>query len=195
MNAFLSLMKKVYLEPRSAYQEVGDLEEPRVGFYGYLGRGILTSAIYYLPLTVFNRTPAIPSYITILPTDMYYLAMTILFPFINLGIWLLCGGIYHLLLGYISKRNDIDAILNISGITWFALGPIILTFDIIVVWIVNGIDPVIWGILHLLMDAYYLFLMCLAYKEILAVDCKVTIMLFFIGMLVSVPIAMILIRP
>ena len=167
---------------------------PHWGFYGYLIRGLGTSLFYYIPLTLLGLEPFPPSYLTFLSTDSYYKMLVVLFPIVNLAIWLLCGALTHTILRFIEQPNNIDQILNISGITWLVFGPIIVGFDWFVRLTLGELNAYIWGLSHLIIDVGYLYFMIIGYKKILELPPRLTFCLFLLNMAASVPIAMLLLR-
>lgn len=187
---FLQVWFTAYLHPSRAYEALKDKPAPHWGLCGYLIRGVGTSLLYFVPSILIGRESPTPSYLTFLPTESYYTALVFLFPVVNLAIWLLCGALTHMILRFIDRPSDIDQILNITGIAWLVLGPIIVGFDWLVILTFGGINEYVWGFSHLVLDLWYLYLLTIGYKKILGLPYWLTFCLFLLSLAASVPIAM-----
>ncbi|MBD3408271.1 MAG: hypothetical protein GF411_19265 [Candidatus Lokiarchaeota archaeon] len=185
--------KCIYRTPRETFTVIAD-KKAIFSVKAYLLRGIATSILFFLPLVFLGRSPEPPSFIIFWPTDEYYKIMVFIYPIVSIAILFINGSLVHVILQMLSKSNDIDKILNVSGIANLATFPLLLSFDWISLLIFGGLDPIIIGIIHILIDGFYLYIMIIGYHENLGLNWKLTFLLFIVQMIVSVPIAALLFR-
>jgi len=191
---FLQVWMSAYLQPSRAIEALKEKRKPEWGFYGYVIRGVGTSIFYYVPSILLGRQPGVPSYLVFWPTETYYYVLAFAFPVVSLGIWLLCGALTHVALRFLGRPSEIDHILNINGISWLVLGPVILSFDWFLILAFWEVDVYLWGLSHLLLDLWYLYLIAVGYKKILGLPYWLSVCLFMLQMAASVPIAILLLR-
>ena len=87
------------------------------------------SLLLYLPLALMGRAPSLSSWLTFVPTSRYYLALVALTPVVLLTQWLTGSVVVHCALRVAKRRSDIDAILNITGMTALVIGSLSVAVD------------------------------------------------------------------
>jgi hypothetical protein len=192
--SFFQVWYTGYINPSRAFDELKDKPAPLWGFYGELIRGLATSFLYYLPLHLLGDKPTWPSYLTFLPTDRYYAASVFIFPVFELGKWLLLSAVVHITLRLARRESDFDQILNLNGMIGLVIAAAIIPFDWIVIAMI-GRDLIVLGLSHLLIDFVWgLALAAIGYKKLLGLPYWLGAGLFFLSVVLFLPLAMIFLR-
>ena len=190
---YLKLWFTAYINPRKFADELANSPAPSWGFFAALQRGLMDSLLIYLPMCLLRRVPPTPSYLSLIPNEKYYGALIVLGPIILLTEWLLTSSLMHLILRLGKRSSDIDKVLNISGFAALAIGTVLVLWDAI--WLlVGGINQYGLGISHLIIDVWAVAITTIALKRILKVPIWLGILLNIIGMIVSMPFAIMFMR-
>lgn len=104
------------------------------------------------------------------------------------------GALVHLILHSLSKKNDIDKLLNVSGVANIATFPFLLIFDWSTLLLFGGLNSYLLGISHIFIDGYFLYLLIIGYEENLDLNWKLSTLLFILQMVVSISVAALLLR-
>ena len=191
--SYFQLWLTAYINPFRFADELNTKPAPLWGFFAALQRGIMDSLLIYTPLFLLGKIPPTPSHLTFIPTECYYGALVLLAPLVLLSIWLFSGSLTHLLIKLILERSDFDQILNISGFTSLAVGSIIIIWDIF--WLITGgMNQYTLGISHLVIDIWAIVLTTIALKRILDVPVILGIILSILGIIASLPVAIMFMR-
>jgi hypothetical protein len=102
---------------------------PAVGLAAVLIRFVATSLTSILSLYLLGRLPFVPSELTELPTERYYLAEMFFLPLWGLAIWILMASVVYLSLRFTSTKSDHDKILNIIGMGMLVPMPLLWIWD------------------------------------------------------------------
>ena len=152
-KSFLRTWLTGYVNPSRAVLELIGRPAPHWGLYAQILRALLDSLVLYLPLHLMGRAPATPSYLTFLPTESYYQALTLLAPLFLLGQWLLLGAVAHVALRLLGHHSDVDQILNVTGMAALVVGAVLVLWD----WLWIGVgweNATALGISHLVLDIW-----------------------------------------
>jgi hypothetical protein len=137
--------------------------------------------------------PPTPSYLSFIPNEKYYGALIVLGPIILLAEWLLSSSLMHLILRLGKRSSDIDQVLNISGFAALAIGTVLVLWD--AVWLlVGGMNQYGLGISHLIIDVWAVAITTIALRRTLRVPIWLGILLNIVGMIVSMPFAIMFMR-
>lgn len=192
MTSFLRLWLLGYTSPTGYVDALGDAPAPHWGFFGQLIRGLLDALLLYLPLYLMGRQPSRASVLSLIPTESQFGAFAALGPAFYLMQWLFLVALVHLLLRLIGRQSDIDAIMNITGMTALVVGAVILVWDW--VWLALGWrDPVALGISHLVIDIWGMALIVAAFKRVLGIPVRLGVLLSIVWVAVGIPLAMVLV--
>lgn len=102
---------------------------PGVGLAAVWVRFAGTSLTSILSLYLLGRLPFVPSELTMLPTERYYLAEMFFLPLWGLAIWMLMGSVVYLSLRFTRTKGDYDKILNIVGMGMLVPMPLLWLWD------------------------------------------------------------------
>jgi hypothetical protein len=166
---------------------------PRWGLYAVLVRGLLNSLLLYLPLALLGRQPSTAPYLTFLPAELYFLASVFFVPLFFLAQWLLLSAALHLILRLLGRPGELDAILNITGVSGLVVGTALLVWD----WLWIALDwhnPVALGVSHLLFDVWAIALTTLGFRRLLGLPTRLAITLNLVWMALGVPLAIVVMR-
>jgi hypothetical protein len=193
MMTYLKLWFTAYINPRKFSDELANSPAPSWGFFAALQRGLMDSLLIYLPMCLLRRVLPTPSYLSFIPNEKYYGALIVLGPIILLAEWLLSSSLMHLILRLSKRSSNIDKVLNISGFAALAIGTVLVLWD--AVWLlVGGMNQYGLGISHLIIDLWAVAITTIALKRILKVPLWLGILLNIIGMIVSMPFAIMFMR-
>jgi hypothetical protein len=184
-----------YLHPGAALATLKHEATPRIGLYAVLLRSALVVLLGYLPAALLGRTPVWPSYLTIVPDEHYYLALVVLFPLVQLALWLLCAALTHVILRLSGRASNIDHILNLQGVIALVVGSVLFLLD----WLAAALgwtDRLLLGVVHLLVDlTWTLALAVIGYRVLLGLPFWLSVVLVLAWVLASVPVSALLLRP
>lgn len=182
-----------YVNPSRMVQGLTGRPAPHWGLYAQLLRALLDSLLLYLPLHLMGRAPATPSYLTFLPTESYYLALTLLAPLFLVGQWLLLGAGTHLILRLLGRHSDVDQILNVTGMAALVVGAFLVIWDWL--WIGAGWEHAIaLGISHLVLDIWGIVITALGFERTMGVPIWLGTILSLTTIVVGVPLAAVFMR-
>ena len=193
---FLKLWVTSYFSPARAVAALKDKPAPQWGLYGVLIRCLLVSLCWYLPAHLLGRVPSSPPpSLRALPAEDYYLAMVFIFPLFTLAIWLLDGALAHVLLRLIGRESSIYQILNIDGMGNLIIGLPIVAWDWFALALGWDSATVIWGLMHLLIDLWYIVFVIMGLKRILRLPLWLAATIIVLWYAYSVPLSMPFIIP
>jgi hypothetical protein len=153
----------------------------------------MDSLLIYLPMCLLRRVPPTRSYLSFIPDEKYYGALLILGPIVLLAEWLLSSSLMHLILRLGKRFSDFDKVLNVSGFSALAIGSVLILWDAL--WLLTGgMNQYSLGISHLLIDLWAIAIATIALKRILKVPIWLGILLNIIGIIVSMPLAIMFMR-
>jgi hypothetical protein len=140
-----------------------------------------------------GRVPPEPSNLSAFPTDTYYGTLVWLGPLVFLAQWLLGAALIHVALRLSGRPGGMDQILNITGMGDLIIGAVLVVWDW--VWIVaGGMTQITLGISHLVIDLWWIAIVTVALKRILGVPVWLGIVLNFLSMAASMPLAIMFMR-
>ena len=116
-------------KPFKMAARLSDSPAPAVGLAAVLIRFAATSLTSILSLYLLGRLPFVPSELTMLPTERYYLAEMFFLPLWGLAIWTLMGSFVYLCLRFTRARSQYDKILNIIGMGMLVPMPFLWIWD------------------------------------------------------------------
>jgi len=193
MNAFLRAWLLGYSSPAKLVEALRDKPAPQWGFYAQTLRALMDGLLLYLPLSLMERQPSIPSYLTFLPPERYFTALVWLGPIFLLGQWLLLSALIHLALRLSGRVSSIDLILNLTGMAALVVGFVLLIWDWI--WVLAGWrNPYALGVSHLVFDVWAILITVLGFHRLMGVPVKVAIALNVLWLAAGVPLAMLIMR-
>ncbi len=184
-----------YINPGRAIGELSNRTGPLWGLYGVLIRSALVSLLWYLPAHLAGRTPIRTPQIAIIPQDTYYYNLVFLFPALTVGFWLIDGVLAHTLLRLMGRHSNFGSILMIDGFGNLIIGPLLLAWDWVMLTQGWGSDIVLWGMTHLVLDAWYIVFVILGLRKILQLPLWLAVLIVFLWFAYSVPLSMLFISP
>lgn len=193
MKQFLHAWALGYSHPSRFVDYLRDKPAPHWGLAGQTIRGLLDALCLYLPLALMGRQPSMPSWLTFLPTQKYYLAEVFLAPVFLLAQWLFLAAALHVILRLLGKPTDIDLILNLSGMTDLIVGTALVVWDWVYILLGLG-DSYLLGVSHLLIDLWAVLIMVIGFKRLLGIPVPLGLLLNLIWIILGVLLAMIFIR-
>jgi hypothetical protein len=193
--SFWRVWLTAYVNPVRAVEGLRDKPAPHWGLYGVLVRCAFVSLLWYLPAYLLGRVPSATPYLTFLTADNYYAAAILIFPLVTLMMWLLDGVLAHVVLRLMGRESDIDQILNIDGIGYAILGPPILVVDWLTLALGGDSAMVLWGLIHLVVDLWYILFVTIGLKRILRLPLWLAIALVVLWFVYSIPLAMLFFVP
>jgi len=191
--AFLRLWLTAYRSPVRFADGLRDKPAPHWGLVAIILRGLIDSLLLYLPVYLMGWQPPIPSFIPIFSTEHYYRTLIFVGPLVFLAQWLMASALMHVVLRLTRRRSDIDLILNILGMTTLAIAAVILAWDWLCITAGWG-DQYSLGISHLVIDGWGMAIAIVAFKRLLGVPVWLGILLQMLGIVTSLPLAMIFMR-
>ena len=190
---FVRLWFTGYVNPARFADELKARPAPLFGFYGMLLRAAMDSLLLYLPVFLMGRVPPEPSNLAAFPTETYYGTLVWLGPLVFLIQWLLGAAIMHGVLRLSGRPGGMDQLLNITGMATLLIGAVLLVWDWI--WILlGGMNQITLGISHLVIDLWGIAIVTVALKRILGVPVWLGIVLNFLAIAASMPLAIMFMR-
>lgn len=125
----LRLWRLGTFRPRRGFDALRDVPAPAWGFRVVLAFNLAVSATSLLALQLLGRHPLLPSWLTFLPTERYFLAEMIFLPLLRTGTWLLGAATTHLVLRLNGRPSDLDTLLNIGGLVYLVVMPYTFAVD------------------------------------------------------------------
>ena len=173
-----------FAHPRRAFVALQSKSAPSWGFWVVLVFNLLISATTLLPLVLLHRTPFLASWLTFLPTEKYLQAEIFFLPPLRMVVWLISAAILHLGLRLAKQDSDYDILLNIGGLGYLIVMPLILFSD----WLLMGLNAY-WlaEYTHPLAALWGAVLSVIGLEKLLGVQTKLAIGLVVLSMLVSIP--------
>lgn len=180
--------------PSKAIHLLSGKDAPHFGLYAILLRGGLVSLLWYLPAALSGRLPSPPPYLTIVSSELYFVFLVWVFPVFTLGTWLMGGALTHLLLRLSGRKSDIDLILNIGGMGGLVGTIPLLVFDWANLLLGLPTPVVLWGLIHLLIDTWYIIFTVTGFRKLLGVPLWLALALVGIDFIIGIPLAMLFMR-
>ncbi len=191
--SFLQIWYLGYFSPRRMIELLEDKPAPQWGFFAQLIRAGLDSLALYLPLSLMGREPPTPSYLGFVASSRYYLALVWIAPLVLVAQWLLGAAAIHLLLCLCGRDSDFDRILNITGMSALVVGTLLVIWDWI--WIgIGGIDQILLGLSHLVIDVWVVVIIVTGLKKILLVPVWLALPLTITSIASGFPLAVMFMR-
>ncbi len=191
--SFLRAWLAGYGSPARFAERLRDLPAPRGGFFAQLLRAMLDALLLYLPLYLLGRVPPTPSWLPFLPTRSYYGSLIWLTPLVLGAQWLIGGAALHVVLRLAGRPSDIDRILNISGVVALVIGAFLLLWDW--TWMgLGGMNQVVLGISHLVVDIWGIVLTTTALRRLLGVPAWLGVLLNLLLVVLAMPFAIMFMR-
>jgi hypothetical protein len=182
-----------YYSPARFAAGLRDRPAPLWGACAVLVRCALLSLLTYLPLQLSGRVPPTPSNLSFIATEQYYGALIWLAPLVLVVQWLLGGAIAHVTLRLAGRPSNIDVILNISAMAGLVVGTFLVAWDW--VWIlVGGMDQILLGISHLILDIWYIVLTVTGLRRLLEVPVWLGVVLCLLIIATAMPLAIMFMR-
>jgi hypothetical protein len=166
---------------------------PHWGLGSLVLRGMMDSLLLYLPVTLMNRQPPTPSYLTFFPTENYYQVLIWLTPIIFMVQGLLGAAVIHVCLRLRKIRSNYDQILNITGMSALVVSTILVVWD----WLwffIGDADQFFLGISHLIIDIWWFVLVVTSLDRIMKVSRRSGIVVSIIALIATFPFAVIFMR-
>jgi hypothetical protein len=190
---FLRIWLLGYTSPRRFADALMARQTPLWGLVAVGLRALLDAALVYLPVALLGRTPPEPSYVTLLPTEGYYLTLVWLTPLVFLAQWLLGAGVLHIGLRLSGRRSDMDHILNLTGMASLVVGAILIPWDWLS-FLLGGLDQYLLGISHLIIDIWWFLLVVTGLCRSLGIGAGRAIALSALAFATAFPLAILFMR-
>jgi hypothetical protein len=193
MAGFLRAWLAGYSSPGRFAEALEAKSTPLWGLCAVGLRGLLDALLVYLPVALLGRTPPEPSYLTLLPTEGYYLTLVWLAPLVFLAQWLLGAAVLHIGLRLSGRPSDMDRILNLTGMASLVVGAVLIPWD----WfwlLVGGVDQYLLGVSHLLIDIWWFVLVVTGLRRSLGIGAGRAIALSALAFAAAFPLAVLLMR-
>jgi hypothetical protein len=191
--SFFRVWLSGYYHPARFAEGLRDRPAPQWGFYAVLLRSLALSLLTYLPLYALGRVPPTPSYLPFLATERYYGALLWIAPLVVASQWLLDAALVHVVLRLLGRPSDVDHILNLSAMTGLVVGAFLILWDWI--WIaLGGMDQILLGTSHLVLDAWFVVLNTTGLKRLLGVPAWLGVLLSVLMIAAAMPLAIMFMR-
>jgi hypothetical protein len=182
-----------YFKINKTIENLKTQNSPLLGLVSSFVRAVLNSLILFLPIYLTNHIPAMPPYITFIDKEHYFLFLTIIIPFLFIFQWLFLSGVIYLILRLSGKKTNFDHILNIFGIVSLIVGSFLIIWDWI--WVLlNSDNYILLGISHLIIDIWAIILTTKCLNRIMGIKIGFGIILNIIWIILSLPLAILLMR-
>jgi hypothetical protein len=182
-----------YFHPTKMIDDLSTQQSPLLGFGATVARGLMTSLLLFLPLFVLGRQPSVPSHLSFVKTENYFLFLTIAAPFFFILQWLYLSGTVYLILRLLRIRCSFDQILNIFGLVSLVVGFVLILWD----WpwvIVQSKNYILLGMSHLAIDIWAVVLATVSLKRIVGIRIWLGAVLSIIWILLGLPPAILIMR-
>jgi hypothetical protein len=190
---FIQVWLLGYINPARFVKALKDKPAPLWGLIGQVVRSLMISLLLYFPIALSGRIPSTPSYITLIPTEKYYINLIWLTPLVVMTEWLLGAVVIHIFLHLQKKTSNLDLILNVTGMASLVIGLILLVWD----WIwffVGGVNQYFLGITHLVIDLWWFVIVIIGLKEVLGISVRDGIVVCLLAFATSMPFAILFMR-
>ena len=191
---FLRIWLLGLCRPSKAIDLLAGRHTPQYGLFAMLLRGGLVSLLWYLPAALSGRLPLPLPYLTIVSPGRYFAFLVWMFPLFVLGTWLMGGALTHLLLRLSGRQSDIDLILNIGGMGGLVGTMPLLVFDWANLLLGLPTPVVLWGLIHLLIDGWYIVFTVTGFRKLLGLPLWLALVLVGISFVIDVPLAALFLR-
>lgn len=191
---FLRIWLLGLYRPSKAIDLLAGKPAPHYGLYAMLLRGGLVSLLWYLPAALSGRLPSPLPYLTLVSAKSYFAFLIWIFPLFALGTWLMDGALTHLLLRLGGRRSEIDLILNIGGMGGLVATLPLLVFDWANLLLSLPVPVVLWGLIHLLIDGWYIAFTVTGLRKLLGLPLWLALVLVGINFVVGIPLAALFMR-
>ena len=179
--------------PLKMAASLSDAPAPALGLAAVLIRFIATSLTSILALYLLARLPFVPSELTMLPTERYYLAEMFFLPLWGLAIWILMGSFVYLSLRFINSKSDYDKILNIIGIGMLVPMPFLWIWDWTAITL-NIYTVINQAITHSIAQSWEATIQAVCYAKVLRIRLPIAIALAVLTNALYIVLAMHFIR-
>jgi hypothetical protein len=192
---FVRIWLTSYFNPARAVDGLASKPAPRWGLYGVLIRCAVVSLLWYLPAYGMGRIPPLVPRLAPAAPETYYRTIALLFPLLTLAFWLLDGLLAHGLLLLLRRPSNLATILNVDGFANLIITPLILGWDWLTLARGASSETMLWGLAHLLLDAWYIAFVLLGLKKMLRVPTWLAVLIVVLWFAYSIPISMALVVP
>jgi hypothetical protein len=190
---FFQVWMTGYYNPPKLIDELRSKPAPYWGIYAQLLRAVLDSLLIYLPVYLMGRYPPLQSYLSIIPTDRYYLGLVWLAPIILIVILLMQSIFIHVILRMLKRSSDIDQIINIIGMSALIVGAVLVPWDW-AMYFLGVANQYFLGITHLVLSLWATVIMVIGLRKLFSVPIGLSIILSFTLFPVALPFAMMFMR-
>jgi hypothetical protein len=155
------------VHPKRAYDELRHKPAPLWALRIVVAFNIAISLTTILWRYLLGMQPLLPSWLTFLPTESYFLAEIFFLPVLRVAVWLLAAAIVHVGLRLSGHAGDMDLLLNMGGVGHLVIMPYtflvdwlsiaLSTFNFEVVFVVHGMVDLVWTIALQIVGLRHLF--------------------------------------
>lgn len=189
----LSVLAAGFWSPRRFAEEMRRRAAPSWGLWAQLARGILVALLVYLPAHVSGRIPPTKPFLTFFDPHDYYLTLVWLSPLVFFTQWLLGGAAAHLVLRLFGRQNDIDQILNITGVATLVVGVFLVAWDWLC-FLLGHTNQYFLGISHLVVDIWWIVLVTTGLRRTLHCPARIAVAAVTAALAAGMPFAVIIMR-
>lgn len=177
--------------PTRAFEEIKLKPAPLWGFWVVMVFNIMISITTLLALYLLGRPPLMKSALTFLPTEDYLLPEMFFLPLLRILVWLMGSAVIHLGLRLLKETSDFDQILNIGGMGYLVIMPVILLSD----WVLVLLNAYRWAqFSHSIALPWSIVLTAVGLRSLLGIRFRRAVLLGIIGEMVSIPFLALLAR-
>lgn len=180
--------------PSKAVDLLGGKAAPHFGLLATLLHGGLVALLWYLPAALIGRTPSPSPYLTFVASERYFAFLVWIFPLFALATWLMGGALSYLLLRLNGRQANFDLILNIYGMGGLVGTIPLLVFDWTNLLLGFPTPVILWGIIHLLIDTWYIIFTVTGFRKLLGLSFRLSLGLVAIDFVIGVPLAALFMR-
>jgi len=145
-STLLHLWQLGTFRPHHAFDALQAMPAPAWGFRVVVAFNLTISLTSLLALQLLGRNPLLPSSLTFLPTERYYLAEMAFLPLLRTATWLLGAATSHLAIRLTGRPSEVDTILNIGGLVYLVVMPYTFAVD----WTAIALDAYDFGLIAIL---------------------------------------------
>jgi hypothetical protein len=190
---FFQLWWNAYAHPSRFAEGLGAVKGPFLGLKASLLRAALDSLLIFLPLHWMGRIPPTPSFLTLIPTESYYLALVWIAPLIFLVYWLFGSALTHVCLRAARLQSDMDVLLNLGGTVGLAIGTVLVVYDWVFILTGWGNQWLLGG-MHLIIDGWGIAISVIAMKRLLGTPTWLGVLLNLLAIAAWMPFGIVVMR-
>jgi hypothetical protein len=191
--SLFQLWRTGLVNPGRAFEELKAKPAPQWGLAVVVFFNVAISLTTLLALYLLGRGPQMESALTFLPTEHYLVAEMFFLPVLRVGLWLLGSVIIHVGIRLAGKPSDVDLILNIGGLAYLVVMPLLLPSD----WLLIALNLYGIGITqytHGFVALWSMFLSVVGLRRMLGVGTGLALGLSLLSMVTSIMILAIFAR-